>query len=218
MRYASEVKSAALGLVPLALFALLQPASAQESHRIEVDATVGTRFGGALDVNLESTEEDIAGRISADSSMAFGGILSFRFQSNGFVYLSYSRQETDVRFRPSALDLDPQQAKGSIEYFQFGGNLEVTRGSLTPYIGFSIGPSRFASQEGGGDSWRFTAALDGGVKFRILSFLHLRVLGRIPFTISSGELYCYSGYGCAVVTNGAPFVQGEVQAGLGLAF
>jgi hypothetical protein len=212
------VKTALSVLALLTITSLPTPGQAQERHRIELDATVGTRFGGALDVELDSTEGMIPGRISADSSIAFGGIVGLRVQSNGFVYMSYSRQETEVHFRPQSIDLDSYQTNGSIEYFQFGGNLEVTRGALTPYFGFSLGPSRFASQEDGGDAWRFTAALDAGVKFRLLKSLHLRLLGRVPFTLTSGELYCYSGRGCALVTNGTPFVQGEVQAGLGLDF
>ncbi|GEM_PF-833154 len=191
----------------------------EQPHRLELDATVGGRFGGALDVDLDhSTEGKISGRVSVDSSAVYGGILSYRVQRNGFFFLNYSRQDTTIRFRPNFVDLDSKASSGSIEYFQAGGNLEATRGRVTPYFGVSVGASRFSSRESSGDAWRFTAALDGGVKFRLLSFLHLRLLGRVPFTFSGGELYCYTGYGCAVVSDGAPFVQGEIQAAIGLDF
>lgn len=212
------VKSALVATIALTAFSYSPLVLAGEDHQIELDATVGTRFGGALDVTLDSDDGDIPGRISADSSIAFGGILSYRFQSNGFVFLNFSRQETEVHFRPNNIDQESVKTNGAIDYLQFGGNLEITRGALTPYFGFSIGAAHFASHEDGGDTWRFAGAFDGGVKFRILPFLHLRLLGRLPITFVDGELYCYTGYGCAVVSHGAALVQGEVQVGVGLDF
>jgi hypothetical protein len=212
------VKSALAVTLALAALSFSKPAPAGEDHKIELDATVGVRFGGALEVTLDSDDGDIPGRITADSSIAFGGIVSYRFQSNGFVFLNFSRQETDVHFRPNNIDEQAVETNGAIDYLQFGGNLEITRGALTPYFGFSIGAAHFASHEDGGDSWRFAGAFDGGVKLRILPFLHLRLLGRLPITFVDGELYCYTGYGCAAVSHGVPFVQGEVQVGVGLDF
>lgn len=212
------MKSALAATLAFAALSFSDSTHAAEDHQFELDATIGTRFGGALEVDLNSTDGDIPGRITADTSIAFGGIASYRFQSNGFVFINFSRQETEIRFRPSAVDQEAVQTSGAIDYLQLGGNLEVTRGSLTPYIGFSIGAAHFASHDDGGDSWRFAGALDGGVKFRLLPFLHLRLLGRLPITLVDGELYCYTGYGCAVLSRGAPFVQGEVQIGVGLDF
>jgi hypothetical protein len=188
--------------------------------RIELSATAGARFGGSLDVEPEgATDSANNGRLSFDDSPSYGGILGFRMQKYGFGFLSYSRQETTARFRQFSDEASQKTASASIEYFQVGGNLEITHGRITPYFGLSIGPARFASLESnGGDAWFFSAALDGGVKVRLLPFLYLRLLGRLPVTLQSSSLYCFGGVGCVVAVHGQPLVQGEVQGGVTLAF
>lgn len=197
-----------------------------DDHKFEIDVTGGYRFGGTLGVDLddypdddENTEDrDADGRVSVDSSPVFGGILGYRIQQNGFIFLSYSRQATTVRYRPDDPSLEILETDASLEYFQFGGNLQTVRGRFTPYFGFSLGMGRFASLDEGSDNFRFSIAFDGGVKVRIFDFLHLRLLTRLPITFTAGKVYCYTGAGCAFVTNASPFVQGEVQGGLGLSF
>ncbi len=210
------MKSFALAPTVGFLIALVSPASAGD---IEIDATVGYRFGGAVETELQQgTLGDVTGRLTVDSAPSFGGILGYRIQSNGSVFVSYSRQQTAFRFRTDVVDAGVVESTGSIEYIQFGGNLLAERGRATPYIGFSVGVGRFASFDTGGDAYRFSAVIDGGIKFEILPFLHARFLGRVPMTFSGGELYCFTGYGCAAIVGSAPLVQGEVQAGLGVSF
>jgi hypothetical protein len=55
------------------------------------------------------------------------------------------------------------------------------------------------------------------LKIEITPFLYLRVLGRMPVTFPSGDMYCFSGRGCAVALHGQALVQGEFQGGLTLA-
>ncbi len=202
------------------------PEASADDHKFEIDVTGGYRFGGTYKVDLDanpddyddSVDHDDDGRISADSAPSFGASLGYRIQQNGFIYLGYSRQATTVRYRPNDPSLDILETDASLEYFQFGGNLEATRGRLTPYFGFGLGMARFASLDTGDDSFRFSLSLEGGLKIRLLDFLHLRLLARLPVTFASGKLYCYTGAGCAFATSGSPFVQGELQAGLGLRF
>lgn len=225
LRYGVLVKPALHFSILLTALSLAPGAHARggqsEQKRIELSATAGARFGGSLDVGLEGADDLSSddGKLSFDDSVSYGGILGFRMQKNGLAFLSYSRQETTARFRLFADDSSKKTASASIEYFQVGGNLEVTRGRVTPYFGLSIGPARFASLESdGADAWFFSAALDGGVKVELLPFLYLRVLGRLPVTFQSSSVYCYTGYGCLVALHGQPLVQGEVQGGVTLAF
>ncbi len=197
-----------------------------DDHKFEIDVTGGYRLGGTHKVDLDanpddydtSAENEADGRVSADSAPSFGASLGYRIQQNGFIYLGYSRQTTNVRYRPDDPSLDILETDASLEYFQFGGNLEATRGRLTPYFGFGLGMARFASLDTGDNSFRFSVSFEGGVKIRIFDFLHLRLLARLPLTFASGKLYCYTGAGCAFATSGSPFVQGELQGGLGLRF
>jgi hypothetical protein len=219
-RFAPSARALTALAVGAALLITGLPSEAKATdHRVELDGTVGYRFGGALRAEVEdSAGKTTDGKFTADASLAYGGIAAFKIQSNSGIFLSYSRQDTTFRFRPEAYDLDPSEAKGSIEYFQFGGNLERTVGRVSPYFGVSIGATRIASQDTGTAAGRFSLVFDGGLRIELLPFLHLRLLGRLPLTFSSGNMYCYSAIGCTVVVSASPFVQGEFQGGLGLQF
>jgi|SRR6187551_3089220 len=188
-------------------------------HRVEIDGILGYRTGAGIDAETEDSDgRTYDGRLSAEGSVSYGGIVGVRVQSNSFLYLAYSRQETTFKYNPDAIDLDTAKAKGSIEYFHFGGNLEYTVGRITPYFGVSIGATRVASFDTDTAAGRFSMALDGGFKIELFPFLHLRALARVPFTFPSGELYCYSSVGCVVIAHNSPLVQADFQAGVGLQF
>lgn len=196
-----------------------------EPKRIELTATAGMRFGGSLDVGLDDESDDADdgvdehGSFSLDSSASYGGILGFRVQRNGLAFLSYSRQETTARYtRFEDGDATSDTASVSVEYFQVGGNLEVTRGRLTPYFGLSLGTTRFAALDSdSGDHFSFSGVFDGGLKIELAPFLYLRVLGRLPITFPTGDVYCISSRGCVVALHGQALVQGEFQGGITLA-
>jgi len=216
------VKTALCLTALLATCAFSQDASAQDKG-IEISATAGTRFGGSLDVESENPSPGTSGEtgtLSFDTSFSYGGIIGYRVQPNGFAFLSYSRQETTARFRQFPAEGTNQvSGEASVEYFQLGGNLEVTRGRLVPYFGLSIGPARFAALgKDGQDSWFFSAVIDAGVKIMLTPNIYLRAVGRVPFTFQGGSVYCYTGYGCLVALHNSPLVQGELHGGLTVAF
>jgi hypothetical protein len=206
----------------LATCAFSQDAHAQDKG-IEISATAGTRFGGSLDVGAEDQADGTAGEtgtLSFDTSFSYGGIFGYRVQPNGFAFLSYSRQETTARFRQFPAEGATQvSGDASVEYFQLGGNLEVTRGRLVPYFGLSVGPARFAALgKDGQDSWFFSAVIDAGLKIELTPNIYLRALGRVPFTFQGGDVYCYTGFGCLVALHSSPLVQGELHGGVTVAF
>jgi hypothetical protein len=212
-------------LTTLALIAPAQRAQAERTSRVQIDGTIGTRFGGRMEVDLEDDDGDHAdtGTLTTDSTMAWGILAAYQIQSNGNVFLSYSRQETTFRFRSESYsddewNIDETSAEGSIEYFQFGGNLQLPTRYVIPYFGVSAGVTRVASEGEGGDWARFNLTLDGGLRFDFVPILDVRVFSRVPFTFPASDVYCFSGRGCAVVSHAGPFVQGEVHAGLGLKF
>lgn len=212
-------------LVLVVIGATVAPAWAQRPSRFQLDGTIGTRFGGSMEVDLEDDDgfATSSGKVTTDSALAWGVLAAYQIQSNGNVFLSYSRQETTFRFRSEEFSddewsIDETSGDGSIEYFQFGGNLQASTRILVPYMGVSVGITRVAAKGDGGDWARFNVTLDGGLRFDFIPLLDVRVFSRVPFTFPSSELYCFSGRGCAVVSNGGPFVQGELHAGLGLKF
>jgi hypothetical protein len=194
---------------------LLAKSAAAEDSRIELDAALGFRFGGGADVEAEGAE----GRVTIADEVAFTAIAGYRVQPNGFVYLNYTRQTSTLRYLSDDLQTNAE-TPFSTDVIHLGGNLEMPRGRVVPYLGFSIGATRFGSMDLGYDSWAFSMALDGGVKIDLTEWLHLRFLGRIPFTFATSEAgaFCLSPVGCVVLVSGGPIVQGEVYAGLGLTF
>lgn len=193
---------------------LLAPPLAAEK-RFDLDAALGFRFGGGADV--ETGDED--GHVTIDEGVAFTAIAAYRIESRGTVYLSYTRQDSTLRYISDDL-ATRGDTPFSTDVVHFGGNLEFPRGPVVPYLGFSLGVTRFGAAELGVASWAFSTALDGGVKLDVTEWLHLRLLGRIPFTFATSEAgaFCVSPAGCLVLVSGGPIVQGEVYGGLGFSF
>lgn len=187
--------------------------------KLELDATIGYHFGGALDVAQEDEEGDqVGGRVTLDSALGFGGIVGYRVHEYGLVYLSYARQNTTLRYRSDQLDVSESRPL-NLDYFQFGGNLEAGQGVLVPYFGVSVGATRFSVPEYG-EEWRFSFVFDGGVKINLTDWLHLRLLGRVPLNILQGnsKMLCVSYEGCVVALDTKLLVQGELYAGAGFTF
>jgi hypothetical protein len=187
-------------------------------NKFEVDATIGARVFGSGPAHFREGESaGDEGKVYARPALAYGGILGYRVERNGLVYLSFSRQVA-----PLHLDVNDQSdvvtGKVAIENYQFGGSVERTWGHWVPYFGVSVGAARWASLGGGGSRVFFAAVFDGGVKFDLHKNVHLRLLGRIPFTFTHGDLYCMSAGRCVALSHFSPWVQVEAQFGVGASF
>lgn len=216
--YESAVIHRCLPLLALVILFFSSHAEANPG-KLEIDATIGYHFGGAVNVTSEDSDgDDVDGRLTLDSALGFGGILGYRVHPNGLIYLSYARQNTTVRYRSDNLDVTESRGL-SLDYFQFGGNLEGGQGVLVPYFGVSMGATRFAVPEYG-EEWRFSFVFDGGIKINFTDWLHLRLLGRVPLNVLSGnsKMLCISPAGCVVALDTKLLVQGELYAGVGFAF
>lgn len=189
---------------------------------IEISATAGYRFGGRAKVQLDRLGDSNppVGKFVLEGSPSFGAIVGLRVSHDAFAYFSYTRQQTTFRFEDTSGNVVQQNASGklAVEYYQLGGNIEMTHGMVVPYLGASIGFSRFYSYGRGADRLFFAPMLDGGIKIDLHEHVHLRVLGRLPIVFSQGNLYCRDGYACIELDKFSPIVQGELQAGVGVSF
>ena len=213
-RYEEQVRTSVI----CATFALITviPLSASAHNKFEVDALLGYRLGGAVDVG----KGDDAGELTFDGAPSLGFILGYRAQPDGFAFLSYSRQQTSAEFD---LDNDGDNAADfstsvSVESFQLGGNLESTHGIFVPYLGASVGLTRLTSLDDNNDKFFFAAAFDGGVKLDIHEHVHLRFLGRIPITFAKGSFLCGAEGACRRANELSLFTQLELMAGVGASF
>lgn len=206
-------KFTAIGSLLVASFVTV-PAFAQERpRRIDIGGYGGIGFTG--DLPLENETQAI--NVSVDDAPVYGGLLAFRAQPSGWAYISYSRMETTAHARRAG-ETTTSDADLSFEYFQIGGNLEVQRGRLVPYLGLSLGATRIAPLDFDGSDVSFSAVLDGGLKVMLTDFLYVRAIGRMPVSFVSGESssLCATGFGCAFVYSGHPLLQGQLFLGAGL--
>jgi hypothetical protein len=210
------VKAVALFACSLPLVLFLSPGAAFAKHQVEIGGEAGVGF--TSDLTLENADEK--GHVSFDGGPIYGGRFGYRIQDNGFVYLSYHRQEATAYYRPDGSLEAASNVSLAFDHFQFGGNLEATRGAFVPYFGFGLGFLRTSSLSGGGNDIAFSASLDGGLKIEVFPFLHLRLIGRLPVHFVTGDsgAVCVSGAGCGFVYRGDPVISGQALVGIGLQF
>lgn len=209
------------GLFGVGLFAgIASFAQGSAAHNdFEVDVAAGYRFQSGLKTShYDSTDEAVSsGRLTLDDGLVLSGIFGYRIQPDGFIYLSYSRQELGYSYDPKGNTAAEFSGDATLEYFQFGGNVEMTRGIMVPYFGFSVGMARLASLGGGGSRLFFAPVLDGGLKFDLHKHIHLRLIGRVPIFFANKEVFC-SGDDCAYADEVRPTAQLHALAGLGVSF
>lgn len=200
----------------LGLGAFLFGSPAEAHNDFEIDVYGGYGLSGSVPVEGANFQ----GQVSVDGAPVYGLMAGYRLEKDGFIYLSYSRQETMMHFFPKGQSTAGGSRGASFDWIQFGGYVEAWRGPLAPYFGFSLGTTRTAALGTGLQNWSFSAVLDAGVKLELLSFLHLRLMGRVPVTLIGGEsrVFCLVGERCVATLSGEPLVQGQLLLGLGVGF
>jgi hypothetical protein len=208
-----------LRAAPLLLAWVLGVRPAVAHEHFEVDLALGYRaFGG---VDIPDTSPGGKGFVSLDGSFVWSPIVGYRVRRDAFLFLNYTRQETTARFTPSQDALSSLSGGVAQDSIQFGGTVEKTLGRFVPYLGLSVGVLRLSAiGRSARDEWNFSAAFDGGLKFDVTRWLHLRVLGRLPLTFYGGKssVLCLRADNCLVELDGQPSFQAEVLGGLGFSF
>jgi hypothetical protein len=175
---------------------------------VEVTPFLGYQAGG--------TFESRSGDRNIESSPNFGLVLSIRTRHDGLIEFLYSRQQTrlenlDIFGVDEGLDLN-------VEYLHFGGLWEIQQGRTRPFIGLSLGGTRFdLGLEGVSDEIYFSAGISGGAKFMFSDRVGLRVEGRGLATLlgSGGEIFCgFPPGACAITVTGSTLLQIDALVGL----
>src|SRR5690606_34138944 len=193
---------------------------ARAHNDFEFTAAAGYRLPFGADMNLEDTGGgDLEkGRLTFDGGMIFTGMAAYRLRPDGFIYLSYTRGLHQVEFAGSAegIGFDFTGSR-TVEYFQFGGNVDMTRGRFVPYMGVSLGVGRVGP--GGGNDARlfFAPVLDPGIKLDLHEHVHLRLMGRVPLLFANKDIVCVA-EGCAHANKVTPLPQVEILGGVGVSF
>lgn len=204
-----------------ATLACVTIASPAEAHNpIELTAGAGYRLPFGIDMGRVDEAGDLLedGRLSFEGAPVFTGIAGYRLQRDGFIYLSYTRGLHEVSYEGDDPDVG-YKFSGSrvIEYYQFGGNVELTRGRFVPYMGFSLGLGRIAPLGGGDGRLFFAPVLDPGVKIDLHEHIHLRFMARVPIMMTNKDVVC-SDSGCVHAEQISPVAQLELLGGLVVSF
>ena len=175
---------------------------------VEVTPFLGYQAGG--------TFETRTGDQNIESSPNFGLVLSIRTRHDGLIEFLYSRQQT----RLESLDIfgADQGFDLNVEYLHFGGLWEIKQGRTKPFLGLSIGGTRFDPRvDGVSDELYFSAGISGGGKFMFSERVGLRIEGRGLATLlgSGGGIFCGFPPGtCGIMVTGSTLLQIDALLGL----
>lgn len=194
--------------------------SANAHDPFELTAGAGYRLPFGIDMGSQDAEGNPLekGRLSFEGSPIFTAIAGYRVQRDGFIYLSYTRGVHKFSYEGDEATVG-YDFSGSrvIEYYQFGGNIEMTRGRFVPYMGVSLGLGRIASLGGGDGRLFFAPVLDPGLKIELHEHVHLRFAARVPVMMTNKDVVCLDA-GCIHAEQISPIAQLELLGGLVLSF
>jgi hypothetical protein len=170
--------------------------------RVEVAGFAGLQFGGGVQAAPTGR------KASFGAGLDYGGTVDVRFAESWSVEALYSRQGTEL----PGLD-------ATIERFMVGVTEEHDHGRTKVFGVALLGATRFvpgATQYG--SQVLFTLGLGLGVKYFVSDRVALRAEARgfYAITQSGGGLFCAGG--CLFVFSSSGLAQGDVTAGVAVAF
>lgn len=185
---------------------------------VQLTGLYGYQFGGSLDLD--------EGKLRIDAAPAWTVQAGLRWQEDGFVFASYSRQSTTAKFDADSGSASDGQFDVDIGYLQLGGELDLRmRKHLVPFIGLGIGATHFTPiGTGDGTDWFFSFSAIGGLKIPIVEHVGLKAQVRYLGTVvnSNASWFCGSVGGsgtCAVSLRDTTVMsQGDVTGGLYVSF
>ena len=182
------------------------------AKQFEATAFVGYRGGGSFDIQDSDESADVGAHFS------YALALNYQIDNTSGYELFYSRQATQVSLGADHTDLD-------VNYFMLGGTLIVDEMSaLQPYIVGLVGAARLSPDAPDTNARsRFAISLGLGVRVPLRERIALRLEARgyVTFVDTDSAVFCSSGgsgSACLLRGSGSTFLQGELLAGIAIAF
>jgi hypothetical protein len=174
----------------------------------EIAPFYGYRFGGDIDDSDSNTDVSL----DLNNAPAYGVVFDFPSGHHTQWEIFYTRQQTSVDINGSLLSRESVDV--DIEYLHAGGIYVMDGGKERPYVGFTLGATRFSPDGDYDNEVDFSVAFVGGVKFQLTRHLGLRLDARALGTLtdSQGEFACSGG--CVARWNSQGFWQLETSIGL----
>jgi hypothetical protein len=188
-------------------------------HQFEITPFGGYSWTFARRVSI-GPPVDATGDLDIKSSPFWGIEVDVTLQPGAQLALLYTRQDTDLTFKPTPGGVKRDVTGMSVEYFHIGGVGGVKQGNILPFGMITLGATRFAYDTVGADDiWKFSVILGFGAKIYASDLIGLRIQGRLPFTFVSGGAGIGCGFnGCYATVGGSGIAQFDVSAGLMIMF
>jgi hypothetical protein len=194
----------------------LGASTAWAQNRGDLTGFVGYQFGGQVGL--------VNGDLKLADGVNYGGILDFTVRPGAQVELSYTRQESKLRFVPFVGTT--QEIDMPIDFWQIGGVGYVDKGRTRPFGKITLGATHFMPQASSindrpiTDEWRFSMVLGLGVKVIPSERVGLRLGGNLysTFLDSGSSIWCGGGAGCSFGLFGTGIFQADIQGGLTIFF
>lgn len=186
-----------------------------EAQQFELTPFGGWRFGGGF------ADLDTGADYELENAVSYGLILGipWKAEDRSFLELVWSRQPTSVGILSadgSQFDLDLD-----IDYLHIGGMVPFAtpNAKLDTLLTGGVGATfMWPGLSGAGSEVLFAVSLGGGLLYHVSDMVGIRLelRGFYTFTEAGGGVFCAGG--CVIVFSGSGFGQGELTAGLQLAF
>lgn len=215
----------------LLLCAVALPARAQDAptydrdpygaHSFELTPFAAYFFTGDFDSGYYEFDFDDT---EVDEGEGFGLLAAFGLGRHLQFELLYETQDTELLIDEGGFFFDDRFVVDlDLEYFHAGLSYQWNPGQVRPFVGFSLGATRFEPHDPGFESEsRFSIAFGGGVKVFLGDHLGFRFQGRIfsTFVGDDEEVFCVGRHhrDCFRRDDDTYLVQPELSAGLILAF
>jgi hypothetical protein len=204
------VKAAATLVVCLLVLGVTSTAAAQT---FEITPFGGWRFGGGF------TDLETGGDLDLDEALSYGVILSIPWNDppRSRVELIWSRQDTTVSAADAAdpvLDLD-------VQYLHIGGMVpfKTPNDRLETLISGGLGATFMSpGTDGAGSEVGFSLSAGVGLLYHVSDHIGIRLEARGWFTFTETDAVVFCAGGCVIAFSANGFAQGELTAGLQIAF
>lgn len=200
----------ALGLSILAFASLASAASGKWDTTVEITPFGGYGFGGELDV-VDSNDS-----LKIEEDSLYGFIVDFGGTPQAQYEFFFSHQATKIT--SSSGTVPPETLTDlDISYAHIGGVLNFGEKRVRPFFGGGLGLTHF-NVENYSDDTKFSISLAGGVKLFLTPNIGLRLEARGLATLVNNTTWIYGGNGAAIGVSGDILTQGQLNAGLIIAF
>jgi hypothetical protein len=187
--------------------------STASAQTFEITPFGGWRFGGGF-ADLETGAD-----LDLDDSLSYGVILSIPWNDppRSRVELIWSRQDTTVS---EAGDTDPVLDL-DVQYLHFGGMVpfKTPNDRLDTLILGGVGATFMSpGTDGAGSEVLFSLSVGVGLLYRASDHIGIRLEARGYYTFTEADAAIFCAGGCVIAFSTGGFGQGELTAGLQIAF